>query len=68
MAKYTVHYGVRFTTNFIVEADSEEEAREKAKTIGEDIDVSELKFASDDIDVWKAKSEEINAYSERNDI
>lgn len=65
--KYVVHYGVRMTTNFIVEAESEEEARCIGKSIGENTDISELEFAADDIDTWPAKEYEISAYKEKGD-
>jgi len=65
--KYVVHYGVRMTTDFIIEAESEEEAKRLGELKGEDMDISEFEFADDDVDVWEADADDIAAYKEIGD-
>lgn len=53
--KWNVHYGIRLTTDFEVEADDEMEAIDKAANILDNIDVNQMDFAYDDFDIWELK-------------
>lgn len=52
MAKWNVHFGMRLTYDVEVEADSYEEAVEKARPKWEDADYAEMDYADQDVDAW----------------
>ena len=53
--KWNVHYGIRFTKDFEIEADSFEEAIDKVENTVYDIPVSEMEYADDDWDIWEVE-------------
>lgn len=55
MRKWNVHYGCRLTYDVEVEADTEEEAIEKARDELDNITYDDFVFADDDIEAWKIK-------------
>lgn len=53
---YTVHVGLRFTTDWEIEASSEKEALEKAELNIADVESpAGFEFASDDYDILEVK-------------
>ena len=53
MAKWNVHFGIRLTYDVEVEADSYEEAVEKATPEWENVACTEMDYASQDVDAWE---------------
>lgn len=50
---YNVHVGMRFTTDIVVEADDINSAINKASYKLDELDMSELEYASEDYDAWE---------------
>lgn len=53
MAKWNVHFGVRLTYDIEVEADSYDEAVEKARDEWEETEYRDMDYADQDVDAWK---------------
>lgn len=53
MAKWNVHFGMRLTYDVEVEADSYEEAVEKATPEWENADYAAMDYADQDVDAWE---------------
>jgi len=52
MSKWNVHFWVRLTYDVEVEAETEEEAIQKATPEWENANYSEMDYADDDVDAW----------------
>ena len=55
MAKYIVHFMGYYGYDVAVEADNEDEAKEKAQPIFDDADANDFFFESNGTDIWEEK-------------
>lgn len=59
---YNVHVGLRYTADILVEAETEEKAKEIVSSNLDAIDYSDMDFTSDDYDVWREKPSDYTKY------